>query len=243
MKERGIIMTAWSVVAIRARRKTQTRRLIKPQPHHSVRLAEHVALNGWAWCFGELERKVPFLCPWGVPGDLPWVRETYTVVPLDMMARDHEVRYKADDGTKVLRGGWGSGPEIHIDFASEAEDYPCEKYGVWRSPRFMFKWAARTWMEITDVRVQQVQDISEADAIAEGIEGDPESGWKNYLWHGEPRIPQKLIAGWDWQWSTYCEPIGSFSSLWELIHGPGAWERNDWVWAISFELVEKETAA
>jgi len=216
MKERGIIMTAWSVQAIRAGRKTQTRRLIVPQPVF--------ATNGaWHWGYPDRRRiqcgprgvsggsKFPFdaeaigdYCPWGVAGDLLWVRETYTVVPLDMMARDHEVRYKADGATKVLRGGSASGPEVHIDFASEAEEYPCEKYGVWRSPRHMYRWASRILLEITDVRVELLCCISREDAQSEGFDS-----------------------------------VEDFARLWDTLHRKDGliWQTNPWVWVVTFRPI------
>ena len=235
MTERGICMTAPNALAIRAGRKTETRRLIVPQPVF--------AANGaWHWGYPDRRRircgprgvsggsKVPFdaqaigeYCPHGVPGDLLYVKETWC---LGQAGNDVLAYYRADNPKGAKRP-----PTLLLGNGDE----------VWRSGRFMPKRVARTWLEITDVRVQQAQSISDEDAIAEGVEQCKHGGWKNYLWHGEPQIPRNRIDAWPWQFSNYDSAYGSFSSLWELIHGPGAWERNDWVFAISFELVEKET--
>jgi hypothetical protein len=92
----------------------------------------------------------------------------------------------------------------------------------------MPKWASRLTLLVTDVRIERLQDISEADAIAEGIEhskdqpGDVSPGWRNYC---DPR----------WRYSLPT-PGGSYATLWDSINGPGAWDANPWVVAISFEV-------
>ena len=103
--------------------------------------------------------------------------------------------------------------------------------GWFRRPgMFMFEWAARSIVEIVEVRIQRVQEISEEDAIAEGIERIGGSfsctPWKNY------RIGQPG------EMSMHCSaPARSFMTLWESIHGPGAWGRNDWVAAVTMRRV------
>jgi len=108
---------------------------------------------------------------------------------------------------------------------------------VYRHARYMPKKYARTWVQITDVRVQKVQAISEEDAIAEGIQKFTygEEYGEGFISHGY--WTERLALG--------AMPVTArlgFARLWDSIHGPGAWERDDWVFAISFELVEKETA-
>ena len=84
------------------------------------------------------------------------------------------------------------------------------------------RWASRLTLLVTDVRVQRVQEISEEDAIAEGVKGR----LKQFARH-----PGQEPAG---QWTA----VEEFESLWEQTYGPGAWERNDWVWAIGFEVAK-----
>ena len=107
------------------------------------------------------------------------------------------------------------------------------KHGVGStiSPRFMPRWASRLTLLVTEVRVQRLQGISEEDAIAEGIElyrlmGA--QGWVNY--HDKPG---------DMTRRYFADPRRSFRSLWESLHGPGSWEANPWVAAISFEVARR----
>ena len=99
----------------------------------------------------------------------------------------------------------------------------------WRPSIHMPRWASRITLEITDIRVERLQEISEDDAKAEGVEpwviGD---GWREY---GLP--PDVEAAG--------THPLrsarDSFASLWESINGPGSWKANPWVWVIEFRRV------
>ena len=156
-KERGIVFTAESVRAILAGTKTQSRLVIQPQPLEVTGDA-----RGWMGCYeaSALLNRAPFWgklrCPYGKPGDALWVRETYArrtdVDPKTNLEKAVQyLRYKADGG----------------DLEDEWHDY-----GRWRSPRFMPKWASRLRLVLTDVGVERVNDISEADAIAEGIRED-----------------------------------------------------------------------
>jgi len=91
----------------------------------------------------------------------------------------------------------------------------------WKPSIHMPRWASRTTLEITEIRAQRLQDISEEDAIAEGIQRisyDGLSGWKDYV-TGFP---------------LDC-PRASYGTLWESIHGKGAWAANQWVWVIAFK--------
>jgi len=241
VKERGICMTPANVVAIRERRKTETRRIFKRKPDDNS-VVYHVDGDGnWIGWYPDRPGLAEFTlkpypkdsgkgikCPWGVPGDLLYIKETWArVLQQDGCLHDDEpdfkcpcpgciIEYKADTGNKYP-GYW---PDDCGD------DPSC---GHWKSGRFMPKYAARTWLEITDVRVQQVQSISEEDAIAEGIMGPFNVGYKAY------RIPGDTKP-------RYSCATAAFAALWDSIHGPGAFERNDWCWVLSFKLIEKEAA-
>lgn len=94
----------------------------------------------------------------------------------------------------------------------------------WKPSIHMPRWASRITLEVTGVRVERLQDISEADAEREGIEDAallPLTHFKDYSNNGETRSAQY-----------------SFETLWESINGPGSWERNDWVWVIEFKRIE-----
>lgn len=93
----------------------------------------------------------------------------------------------------------------------------------------MPRWASRITLEITSVRVERLQDISEADAKAEGIFPHVRGGW-HWLKHdsGNPN---------DWNQFGYKTAALAFQALWESINGPDSWAANPWVWAIEFRRV------
>jgi hypothetical protein len=143
MAEHPIIFSAESIRAILDGRKTQTRRVVKPQPVEAL-----IGLPGpgkvlWLGLPREEE------CPYGVPGDTLWVKETWaTHVAFDnrKVPEDSCVWYRADD------------PEH-------------ENLGKWRSPLFMPRWASRIALDLAGVRVERLQDITEEDdAWAEGVQ-------------------------------------------------------------------------
>ncbi len=94
-------------------------------------------------------------------------------------------------------------------------------------------------------QVERLQEISEEDAKAEGVEqqmahGQP-LGWRNYLWHGDfgnCGTGNKQSDEWDYQYSTYQKAKDCFSSLWELINGKGSWGKNPLVWVIEFRRIK-----
>lgn len=97
---------------------------------------------------------------------------------------------------------------------------------IWKPSIHMPKWRSRITVQITDVRVQRLQEISEEDAIAEGVRAFIEDGcgvYEDYI-HGR---------------GTWCMSArGSFASLWESINGHGSWEKNPYVWTISFKRID-----
>lgn len=206
MTAHPIIFSATMIRALLAGQKTQTRRIVKPRDGLDA-LAMHQ--------FGR--------CPYGQPGDLLWVKETFQPVltpyfdPPDSewaTGKGYQVLYMATDKAVV-----------YVD----RDDNVTER----RKPSIhMPRWASRLTLRITEVRVQRVQDISEDDARAEGIEvvGGPYScnPYRNY------RIGK---AG---EMNMHCSaPTRSFMTLWESIYGPGSWDANPWVWALTFDVIHK----
>jgi hypothetical protein len=211
-RERPIIFSAEMVRAILNGRKTQTRRVVKPQPMW-------IASSGrWCWPIPKGARRPgcsetcvtasrewheylpPGCCPYGDPGDRLWVREAWAL---------------KDCGSRVSVApeAWPEGFPVHRLLYVATDPAP-HSSGYWwnkRSPIHMPRWASRITLEVTGVCVERLQEITDADAEAEGVE--PLTGY------GEAHL-----AG--------------FVDLWEEIHGPGAWERNDWVWVISFRRLE-----
>jgi len=163
MKERPIIFSGPMVRAILEGRKTQTRRVTSKAP--LLGFWQPLSNGKWEWCAdGGFDQGVfTFDCPYGIPGDRLWVRESFQ--PL------------LADGVKWADSDYetGAGYAINYTATSPAKEYFdcrndeafCDKI----TPSiFMKRWASRITLEITDVRVQRVQEISEEDAIAEGCE-------------------------------------------------------------------------
>lgn len=188
MTERPIIFSAPMVRAILEGRKTMTRRILKPQPNM---LNGGKPLNNGRGSYSVEAgwKRYPYAV-----GDRLWVREafSYSWVVSDDPDRRHlmPVWYWADGNPDS--GSWSKPkPSIHM-------------------PR----WASRITLEITDVRAQRLQEISEDDANAEGC-----------IHHHDPAGDGQNV-------------IEQFSYLWTSIHGPGSWDANPWVAAITFRRVE-----
>jgi hypothetical protein len=203
-KERPILFSAPMVRAILDGRQTQTRRIVKPQPHAGVRKSPFVA-SGLEDGHGRGLR-----CPFGAPGDRLWCRETFSYTHNDAQGFSDtgEVWYWADGNPQD--GDWSKPrPSIHM-------------------PR----WASRITLEITDVRVQRLQEISEEDAVAEGV----------FRPTGE-RTPIGQVVethnGGSLIYAVRGQACECFRDLWQSIHGPGSWEASPWVWALTFRRVER----
>jgi len=205
MKERPIIFKGWSVRAILAGRKTMTRRVVRGvvQTHDLLKNIDDRAIIGVRADDGSLVHGSNVKCPYGVPGDRLWVRETWSIDGGG--ASGYWVVYRANiDASPVIIG--------RDDECQRLFDY---QRGEWRPSIHMPRWASRILLEITDIRVERVRDISHEDSIAEGMSLDK---LNNY---GTGSIARD-----------------AFAETWDSIHGPGAFERNDWVWVISFAHVK-----
>lgn len=220
MIERPILFSAPMVRALLAGTKTQTRRVVKPQPCAavtSVYLPFRDEPNNWHGYGDDLIRWLG-RCPYGQPGDLLWGRESWRV------CGGREYEYQQDRCRVMYRA------------THEEDGFPLgwESY-KWRPSIHMPRWASRITLEVTGVRVERLQDISEADAIAEGIEraviGDD---WRRYS------DAASELAG----LPPCVTPRASYQSLWESINGPGSWDANPWVWVVEFApLTTSEHAA
>lgn len=216
MTERPILFSAPMVRALLDGTKTQTRRIVKPQPPYQPALATHLARRGYPVWHCEQWQK---FCPYGQPGDRLWVRETWVPIAKDYkpadLAQASALLYRAD-GLKVPNQ---KDREIRAFFADRCR-IPLDAV-KWRPSIFMPRIASRLDLEIVAVRVERLQDISAADAISEGIE-PMRSGWKNYTKDGvATSIPEE-----------------SYQALWEVINGPDSWHLNPWVWVIAFKRIQ-----
>jgi hypothetical protein len=212
VKETGMIFTGESIRAILNGKKTQTRRIIKPQPleswmrHEITDWSEYYkrgrfGLKKHLWICHPTENK-EIACPHGGPGDRIWVKEAIHY------SLEHTNFYYSADGQ-------GVGNDRFVRFMESRRDWTSQ-YRVRPNlnPRFMFRWASRINLEITEIRVERIQDISRADAIAEGLDpfmGKDETAWRAGFQIGWNEINTKRGYSWDsnpWVWVTSFRKIG-----------------------------------
>jgi len=181
-------------------RKTQTRRIVKPQPEYSHGMGKWVLYpKQHPTVYADLINAFKY-CPYGQPGDVLWVKETYSVLePEHIISGRMKDRFvfKADMKTKESE-------EIRQELIKCGYPYK------WKSSRFMPKEACRIKLLIEDIRVERLQDISEEDAMAEGVIATPYFSWETGY-------------------------IDSYHELWESINGKGSWDANPFVWVIKFK--------
>lgn len=197
MKARPILFKPDMVRAILEGRKAQTRRAMKIQPpteaHQILTVISSTdrkkeGKSHWG-VMDETKTRILksdpryFSCPYGAPGDLLWVRESWGII---------------DDNTVV------TGAAAYRATDPMALD-------KWRPSIHMPRWASRLTLEITDVRVERLQDISEDDAECEGV---------------TPATPPE---------QTGARHKPAFRHLWEDINGEESWSANPWVWVVEFE--------
>lgn len=214
------------VRALLAGTKTQTRRVLKVQPPlgtTSVAAYHHPDDSDGRprfWSLGPdpeahgatdyLQLGWAYPCPYGRPGERLWVRETHAPQP------DCSLSWE-----KWMRGAGGEKPIIH--YAADATERTW--VDQWRPSIHMPRWASRIDLEITGVRVERLQDISEADAIAEGISGPHNVGYPAY------RVPDDSKP-------RYSRASAAYEALWEQINGDGSWAADPWVWVVEFRKAQ-----
>ena len=228
MKERPILFNAPMVRALMAGTKTQTRRIVKPVKFYPD-FGCAVGQVGGAWRYGSpaalglrergdhwsvvlkgdvLQRMCTSEaygwgagagCPYGVPGgDRLYVRETwaaphaYDHLPPRLIPQDARIHYAATED----RGGL-----------------------LWRPSIHMPRWASRITLEVTGVRVEQLQEISYEDARAEGAE----------FWRNDGTLTELPPCS---------EHRYAFEDLWTGINGADSWNANPWVWVVSFRRLD-----
>ncbi len=231
MTERPIIFNGDMVRAILRGEKTQTRRPVKPQP---VFLPDAIPPR-WKWKSRRFIAEwvdmagglgMQDFCPFGQPYDRLWGRETWRLADPD---GDDAVSEDVYGPYAPFVGGNGS-RKIRwrvIYRATSPESHP--KYGkaLWTPSIHMPRWASRITLEITDINVERVQDITEDDARAEGV--NPEFRTVVARSDGGPdyHIP--------------CSYRGGFANTWDAIYAKLSglsWDEDPWVWAITFRRVE-----
>lgn len=202
MKEYPVIFNSEMVRAILDGRKTQTRRVIKLSHERGM---VNPVIRGRNGEISSIScRLAPTLCPFGQVGDRLWVRETWTHESIDAEDGCYAPDYRATANGQPVAGKWI--PSIHM-------------------PR----WASRITLEITAVRVERLNDISEEDAKAEGVKpaGDM-----------LPDYPDTFLT----PKGDFATASVAFKRLWESIYGEESWSANPWVWVIEFHRVEVRDA-
>lgn len=225
MKERGIPFMGDMVRAVLTKIKKLTRRELSSQPpadstvlvgvYHPTVVDRHGDEQPGPECYGAYSTNGEWSlkCPYGRPGDRLWVRENYRLdvgfndLPPREVQDTASVWYEADVGLASLRG---------LAFQ-----------GKLRPGMFMCRWMSRILLEVVSVRIERLQDISEADCIAEGIYERPNAGSDPARWK---------VYGKEDTYTT--DPVTSYQSLWEQINGAGSWDLNPWVWVVEFKKIE-----
>ncbi|EKT4568434.1 hypothetical protein QEM43_004150 [Pseudomonas putida] len=214
-KERPILFSGQMVRAILEGRKTVTRRPIKPSMRgFDVSFELHQQDDG-SWrplhtfdesCMDDQGTEHPIVCPYGNPGDRLWVRETWYCDHFEVMhgpylkPADLDVTEARGDGTLVYA-------------ADGLTPYEADQ-PAWKPSIHMPRWASRILLEVTQVRVEQLQAISIGQICKEGL--------ARSIYEFIP-----VTAAFD-----------AFADVWDSINGPGAWEANPWVWAVEFKQVQ-----
>jgi hypothetical protein len=255
MTDRPILFSGEMVRAILKGRKTQTRRAIKPVPTFNGGGACHDA-DALQQDYVEPYWVFPETCKYGKPGDLLWVRETFCA-HWGTPPHDAPQSYRIVTGDKLPPIKQENG-DLYQPTPSDIMTIWYEAEGnkpfhmKWKPSIHMPRWASRITLRITDIRVERLHEITEADARAEGCEARPFPGpwWQGYRDLGDGQLFQQQAVGEtapDWMiepkkmpptpWLDRSARDG-FRSIWMGLHGPDAWEVNPWVWVISFERVK-----
>lgn len=206
MKERGIIFNAEMVRAILDERKTQTRRIVKNvMPDNGIWLKKPTKTRSGTTTH-VLDAPKHNLCPLGKIGDHLWVRETFNGFWLN----NSEIQEIKDGVSSAL------------ELCSYKADYPDGSKSVegWTPSIHMPRWASRITLEITNIQVEKLQDISKQDAISEGA---PQG-------HYSIDIISKRFGFPDFSRSW-------FAQIWMDIYGEDSWSSNPWVWVIEFKRI------
>lgn len=238
MADRPIIFSGPMVGALIEGRKTQTRRVLcqfdpeRDPPSAGPYFAGHKAAT-WTDSEG---------APWRYPGakgaatgDRLYVREAWrcsakhdATAPRDLIPRSMTIAFEAGGNiaNQDSKDDWRPSPASYTE---------AEWMGRARPSIHMPRWASRLTLTVTDVRVQRLQDISEADAVAEGIERLEGSKGPNHF--------TREITG---KWSgSFNAPTAQevFADLWNSLHGPAAWDANPWVVAVTFTVEQRNIDA
>lgn len=212
MKEKPILLNAEMVRAVLDGRKTQTRRIMTP---HHLKMIDAAASAGECHPLesgrqhANSQSYYREWCPFGAVGDRLWVREAIFPAPLELQSSPpRETKWNI-----AYRGG------AQLEKTAPATYNPTiYNYERWTPSIHMPRWASRITLEITGVRVERLNSMTERDAIAEGCMG------------GHNSIPGYHYSA---------TPHEHFHHVWQSIYGADSWQANPWVWVIEFKRVEE----
>jgi hypothetical protein len=230
------------VKAILSGAKSQTRRVVKPRPFAAAKVAWCGGDGRWRFGtrrdFEALEVDVGSVaCPFGEPGDLLWVRETFR--PATLLVPEGTVRaveYRADGETRYQPRHRVAGLRRH---------------GDWTPSIFMPRWASRITLRIEDIRVERLHSITEADAIAEGFSPSVLRWWQGFERDADGH--RRMVEGGaspdgpppEWMESPEIQTmtttaVEAFRLTWDGLNGPRGfgWDSDCWVFALTFRRVE-----
>ena len=232
MKEVPILFSTEMVKAILKGRKTQTRRVVKPQPRPAISGLEnkfdfdfkrHSARNVDAEDLNYALTGIIDNCPYGKVGDVLWVRESCCYVLRD---HAHDLLEGSRDNNQ-----WVYKTSVHPDWMIYAK----VKYGYkWKPSIHMPRAACRLLLEITDIKVERLHDITEEDAIAEGILSRTNPSVNSF---SKPFLTYYDYVNGGFATFGQTTAIESFRSLWHSINGAQSWKDNPWVWVIKFKTL------
>lgn len=240
MKERPILLNTEMVRAVLDGRKTQTRRMVaNVDSDNCLPLRKPTKIRNGVFTH-VMDAPKHGICPFGAVGDRLWVRETFATL-------GNEDGCPIDWHGNLVKGG---GQEAARIYRASCEQRP-SNYGLWSIPDDAFwkphtenmhyegtwvpsihmpRWASRITLEITGVRVERLNSISEQDAASEGV--------GSALWFAAKGVPEKQWTSLGERGAYRASHINSFASLWESIYGEESWQANPWVWVIEFKRVE-----
>lgn len=219
MKERPILFSAPMVRAILEGRKTQTRRVIKCNLHEfQLWIANQSGKNP----------NIKNVCPYGEIGDQLWVRETFClentyeyhgeIHPPNDRPYKHVIPLHYEEEEYFLIPHYKADGECDILF----DDGHGDLKNKWKPSIHMPRWAGRINLLIKNIRIERLQDISEQDALSEGVK--------------DPLIGTEFASPYGADY--HAGPCTWFAILWNKINGSNAWAANPWVWVIEFEKAQ-----
>ena len=220
MKEHPILFKTEMVEAILSGAKTQTRRIVKLPTGYEIQktdICREVSPTGLKGRWGILahdadpDLQVPQVklipCPYGGIGDRLWVRETFAYVPATAYKHSDGVQQRLNPKDPVIAAIYRAGWDRCLPTA-------------WKPSLHMPRWASRLLLEIVDIDIERLQDISEADAAAEGCD--------------HSKSEAAINIGW------YIKPKKAFYQLWRSINGEESWDSNPWVWVVKFKIIDPD---